>query len=447
MGRTLPPADSLAVTMRAIDPDGEPVTLNLYDNTLLLASKTLAGGDTEWSMMVEALPGHFLWVKAVQADGDLAYTAPLWVEGSAPPEIIHLSEILAAPVNVKHSPSGIAEEWLELYNPMEREVGLGGWRLVDAAGTGYDIPLGVTIPPGGFVTFTKSQTGIGLNNDRETIALIHPNGAEIDRFSYEHGPGYDRTWCRLPERGLAWAKGCVPSPNAANWQMPEPGPLKAKIFEAKRFTYGAWVKITGRVTAPPGLLGARMMYLQDDTSGILIYLPKDHRLTFQPGDRVEVEGTLRQFHEEAQISVGKRDKVRFLGPGQPVPPLPIATTSLLEPYEGMLVQLQGPAVRFKGSATLWVDDGTDPAQVYIRRSTGIRKPFIRAGTPLTVVGVVSQYSDEAEPTRFDYRLLPRYQTDLIAPEASPTTSTLPPRCPKNSNTAISSRFIYLIYSS
>jgi DNA/RNA endonuclease YhcR with UshA esterase domain len=432
MGSTLPPSDALAVTVRAIDPDREPVTLYLYDNTLLLDSVTLNGAVTDWPATVIALPGHFLWVKAVQADGDLAYTTPLWFEGNAPPDIVQLNEIMAAPVKGKgeHSPSGVAEEWLELYNPMDRPVGLGGWRLVDAAGAGYDIPLGVTLPPGGFVTFTHAQTGIGLNNDRETVTLLHPNGAAIDSFSYEHGPGYDQTWCRLPEQGLAWADGCVPSPNEPNWQMPARAPLKVKIFEAKRLTYGAWVKVTGQVTAPPGLMGARMMYIQDATSGVLIYLPKDHRLAFQPGDRVEVEGTLRQFHEEAEIAVSERGKVRFLGHDQPVPPLPIATTSLLEPYEGLLVQLQGQAVRFKGSTTLWVDDGTDPAQVYIRRSTGIRKPYLRAGTSLTVVGVVSQYSEADEATRFDYRLLPRYQIDLVVPEVAPKTSSPPAGWPK-----------------
>ena len=158
------------------------------------------------------------------------------------------------------------------------------------------------------------------------------------------------------------------------------------------------------------------MYIQDDTSGIMIYLPKDHGFSFNLWDRVEVVGNLRQYHEEFEIVVDERADVESREPAQgPVHPLPIVTTSMLEPYEGMLVLLQGQAVGFKGSTTFWVDDGTDPAQVYIKSTTGIHKPFIEPGTPITVIGIVSQYSD-ANPSREDYRLMPRYQTDLQLPD-------------------------------
>jgi hypothetical protein len=81
--------------------------------------------------------------------------------------------------------------------------------------------------------------------------------------------------------------------------------------------------------------------------------------------------------------------------------------------------LQGQAVHFKGRTTFWVDDGTDWAKVVVRQSTGIHKPFIEPGTPVTVVGVVSQYSDSDNPSRTDYRLLLRYQTDLVLPASAP----------------------------
>ena len=166
------------------------------------------------------------------------------------------------------------------------------------------------------------------------------------------------------------------------------------------------------------------MYIQDDTAGILIYLPKDHR-NYNLGDKVEVTGNLATYHEEFEISVDERSDVKFLGPGLPPPPLPIATTSLLDPYEGMLVMLQGPAVQFKGWSTLWVDDGTGWAKVCLLRSTGIKKPYLKVGTQISVVGIVSQYADEDEDSRNDYRLLPRYQTDLILPAPTNWPALLP----------------------
>jgi DNA/RNA endonuclease YhcR with UshA esterase domain len=162
------------------------------------------------------------------------------------------------------------------------------------------------------------------------------------------------------------------------------------------------------------------MYIQDETAGIKIYLPKDHKYC-DLGSKVELKGYLDIYYGEFEIDVSERGDVKCNEPGTPPPPLPVATGSLLEPYEGMLVILQGPAVDFKGRSTLWLDDSTGWAKVYIRQRTGIHKPFIERGTPIAVMGIVSQYSDsDEEPSREDYRLLPRYQEDLILPTSLPT---------------------------
>lgn len=426
MGSTLTSAGPLPLTVEVIDPDAEPFTLYLYDNNLPLATVPLAGGAGSWHTTVNALPGHFFWVKVVQADGNAAYTAPVWIEGQAPADALYVNEILPSPHDWDWDGNGVADyqdEWIELYNPANRPIGLGGWQLRDNSRVVYDIPLGTVIPSQGFVTFYHAQTHLSLNNGGDTITLVHPNGRVVDSFTYDHSPGYDGSWCRLPDAGVRWSDDCGPSPNAANWEKASKGPLTVKIYDAKRLTRNAWVRVKGHITAPPGILGVRNMYIQDNTSGILVYLPKNHGLYFNLGDRVEVVGKLRTFHEEFEIVVKERSDVKFVEPGLPLPPLPIATTSLLEPYEGMLVMLQGQAVNFKGWTTIWVDDGTGWAKSYIRRSTGIKKPYLKLGTALTLVGIVSQYSDPDEPSRNDYRLLPRYQTDLVinSPAAKPAS--------------------------
>ncbi len=430
MGSILPAGGSIPLNVDFVDPDPEPLTLYMYDTNLLLATIPVVNSTGQWSTTVEARPGHFFWVKAVQADGNNAYTTPLWIEGQLEPERLVLNEILPAPGDWDWDGNGVGDhhdEWIELYNPLDWPVGLGGWRLVDAAGTYYNVPLNVTIPVGGFATFYFAHTKIGLNNSGDTVSLIHPNGRVVDRFSYDHSPGYDESWCRLPDGGPTWSDNCAGSPSANNWEKPPPGPLTVTIFEAKRLTRNAWVRVSGRVTVPPGLFGVRTMYIQDETSGIMVYLPRDHRLAdLKLGDKVAVEGKLRSFHEEWEIAVAERGDIKTGDSGEPPPPLPIATTSLLEPYEGMLVMLQGQAAGFKGYTTFWVDDGTDPAKVYLRRSTGIKKPYLEVGTPVTVVGIVSQYSDPEQPSRADYRLLPRYPTDLILPT---TAAASPPNWP------------------
>jgi hypothetical protein len=172
------------------------------------------------------------------------------------------------------------------------------------------------------------------------------------------------------------------------------------------------------------------MYIQDSTAGILIYLPRDHRLYFNLGDRVQVEGKLRLAHEEFEVAVEERDNAKFLEPGQPPPPLPIATTSLLEPYEGLLVMLEGRIARLDRQATFWLDDGTGEAKTYVRQSTGIKKNQVTPGVPATVIGIVSQYSDKDSPSRNDYRLLPRFQTDLVISAAPLPPANWPTTLPE-----------------
>jgi DNA/RNA endonuclease YhcR with UshA esterase domain len=426
MGSVLTTTGPIALTVNVVDPDPEPITLTVVENNLPVDTVSLTGSGGEWTTTVQGLPGHFYWVKATQADGDQAYSTPIWIEGQAPPIKVLLNEVMPAPYGIDWDGSGVADghdEWLEILNLSDRPVGLGGWRLQDAAGVAYTIPLDTSISAGGYAVFYHQETGIGLNNGGDTMTLIDPKGTVVDTMSYDHSPGSRESWCRLPDGGSSWGDACDPSPGSSNsesYRDRSPAePLRVKIYEAKQLTPGAWVEVEGRVTAPPGVLGSRTMYIQDDTAGIKLYLPKDHRLVFNLGDKVSVEGNLRLFHEEFEIDVDERGDIDQEGTGSPPPALPIVTTSLLEPYEGMLIQLQGQAVRFRGRTTLWLDDGTDPAKVVIRRSTGIRKPFIELGAPVTAIGIASQYSDKANPKREDYRLLPRFPHDLIWPTTPP----------------------------
>ena len=290
---------------------------------------------------------------------------------------------------------------------------MGGWQLSDSSNLTYSLPLSATVPAGGYVTFYSHQLGFALNNGADTLTLKRPDNSIADTFEYLNSPGYDESWCRLADGIQNWSENCIPSPNARNWERGPAQPLKAKIYDAKRLTHNAWVQVSGQVTAPPGVLGQRAMYVQDETAGILVYLPKNHNLHLNKGDKVRVEGNLKQFRGEFEIVVSQRSKVKFVEAGPPPHPLPIETTMMLEPYEGRLVMLTGRATRFKGRTVFWVDDGTDPAKVYIRTTTGIKKPFIEPGTTVTVVGIVSQYSEPGNATRYDYRLLPREQNDLM----------------------------------
>jgi hypothetical protein len=417
MGSLISRASILTLTVNAIDlePVGEPITLTLYDRALPLASAAFAAPPAEWELAVSSQPGHFYWARAVQADGDLAQTAPLWIEGAPRPEPIVLNEVMPAPDEVDWDGDGALDyrdEWIELYNMGDSPVGLGGWPVGDASGATYLIGLGTLVPPGGYVVLYHRQTGLTLNNDADTLNLRRPDGTLADAYVYDKGPGYDISLCRLPDGGTSWQRRCDPTPGGPNRALPEPSPVEASVFEARRMGPGVWVKLRGRVTVPAGVLGQRTAYLQDETGGIRLSLSKDHRLWAGLGERWEVVGHTGTYYGELELRVSERGDVRTLKTSDPRPPLPISTGMMVEPYEGMLVLLSGQVVQFERGGHFWIDDGTGWARVYLDQDTGIRRPLLEIGQAVQVVGVVSQYT-LADPPAGGYRLLPRYSFDLL----------------------------------
>ncbi|GAB4542555.1 MAG: hypothetical protein Kow0063_34680 [Anaerolineae bacterium] len=426
MGERIAPSTTLTFTVYAVDldPTGEPLALTLYDRGLPAASVAFRAPPVEWVVPLQGQPGHFYWVQAVQADGDVAQTAPIWTEGSAPPDTIVLNEALPAPYAVDWDGDGVADyqdEWVELYNPGDWPVGLGGWELADASGTAYQVPLGVALPPGGYLVLQRRETGLAFNNDADSLTLRRADGTIADSYQYAHGPGYDVTLCRVPDGGGDWHGRCEPTPGGPNRALPAPEaaqPLEVSVFEARHLPLGSWVKIRGRVSVPPGVFGERTAYLQDQHSGIKIYLPRDHRHWAELGERWEVTGHVRMYHGELEIRVSERGDVDRLGAGDPPPPLPISSGMMVEPYEGMLVLLDGRAVEFERGGSFWADDGSGWARVYLDPDAGIGRPWLEVGQPLQVVGVVSQYTNEDPPTG-GYRLMPRYPSDLVIKELPP----------------------------
>ncbi len=441
MGSVISQATTIAFTVNVIDldPVSEPITLTLYDRTLPVASSTYAAPSAEWSVSVPGRPGHFYWARAVQADGDVAQTAPLWTEGTVPTEAVVINEVVPAPNGVDWDGDGTADyqdEWIELLNLGDSSVGLGAWQVEDESGAAYLVPLGATLPPGGYAVLPRRQTNLAFNNDADTLILRRPDGTIADHHQYDDGPGYDVGLCRLPDGDGDWHERCAPTPGSANQALPAAEaarPVDASIFEARHMPLGSWVKIRGRITVPPGVFSQRTAYLQDTNSGIKIYLPKEHRLWVELGDRWEVVGNLRMYHGELEIRVSERDNVRRLDSGDPLPPLPIGSGVMVEPYEGMLVMLDGWAVDFERGGGFWTDDGSGWARIYLDRDTGVTRPWLEVGQPLQVVGVVSQYTDE-DPPIGGYRLMPRYPFDLIIEEPPvPQDFTWPELLPETGN--------------
>ncbi|MCA9397424.1 lamin tail domain-containing protein [candidate division WWE3 bacterium] len=177
------------------------------------------------------------------------------------------------------------------------------------------------------------------------------------------------------------------------------------IDDIKDILDGEIVLVTGTVTSDFDELGSKTFYIQDESGGVKIVSRKSGLDTIIKGKIVTVVGITSTAFNEKYIKVIEPDDIEIIGQGDLPDILPQPTGNIGEEQEGRLVQVVGQVASTSGN-TFYLDDGTGPAKVYIKDSTGIDKPYMRTGYYSAITGIVSQYID-------DYRILPRTQEDVI----------------------------------
>ncbi len=361
------------------------------------------------------------------------------------PPLLLLSEVLPAPLAMDWNGNGQADhedEWIEIYNPGDRPVGLSGWSVEDrpAAGWSYRFDAEARIGAGAYLLLPRARSGIALQRDADTVRLIRPDGMEADRAAWESNPGFDRSVCR-PSVAPAepWRLPCDPSPGGPNRladrsetddDLPSARPTATgstdgaaaawplvPLAELRTLSDSTRVTAEGRVTAPPGVFDARAFYLGDDEAGIRVYLSaRDDRLPgLAEGDVVRLRGRLGEHDGERELRLARAADLRRLGEGRPVSPVDLATGSLGEPVEGRLLRLAGWAAR-PGRYGFALDDGSGEASIYLDPTAGIQLPDALKAAPLTVVGIVGQRAGGAAMGS-GHRLMPRYPRDIAAAAA------------------------------
>ncbi|MBI2009721.1 MAG: lamin tail domain-containing protein [Candidatus Chisholmbacteria bacterium] len=132
---------------------------------------------------------------------------------------IVINEVLPNPSD----DSSEQNEFIELYNKGSEQVSLTNWTLADQVKT-YTIGE-ITLAAGGFASFKKSDTSIGLNNDGDSIELKNAGGSLIDSMSFGNSSNSeDRSWSRYPDGTGSFFADTTPTENGANSVPPSPSP-------------------------------------------------------------------------------------------------------------------------------------------------------------------------------------------------------------------------------
>ena len=130
------------------------------------------------------------------------------------------------------NPEGKDEEneWIEIYNDSDSIVDISGWQLDDEeeGSNPFIFPENSLMAPKNYLVFSRQITGIALNNDKDSVRLLLPEGMVFQEVNYEN-PKQGQSSARTDE-GFVWN---IPTPGIANIT----GPPQSIGSLEKQFTY------------------------------------------------------------------------------------------------------------------------------------------------------------------------------------------------------------------
>ena len=157
-----------------------------------------------------------------------------------------VNEVVTDNKSVRDDLGGYAD-WLELYNPTDETVYLGGYGVSDdwTEPMKHVLDASVSIPAGGYLVLWATGTADGgplhlpfrLSSSGESVGLFDPDGAAVDWAVIP--PLLDDTaYARIPDGGPDWQVLAIGTPGAPNEVLVLETALVARSGEAWRYWDG-----------------------------------------------------------------------------------------------------------------------------------------------------------------------------------------------------------------
>ncbi len=319
------------------------------------------------------------------------------------------------------------KEWIEFKNQSSDKINLLNWRIENDNGK-YKFNEAQIIEPGAFYVLDNVKSKLAFKNADDVISLYNDNDELIDRVEYS-GAIQDEAYARGVNNKWFWTIKLTPEQEniislADSEAVKQSQVLGVKINSAgyaeidlekvRELEIGSLVKVKGVVAVEPGILGVQIFYIvslsgsAEDVAnmpGMQIYNYKKDFPNLKVGDYVEVLGELAQTQGEFRIKTKDKGDIKIIENKQPPFALALKIDEISEENIGQLLTITGE-ITDKKSTSLYVDDGNDEIFVYIKQNTGINIKNLAVGQKVMVTGILSK-------TQTGFRLLPRYQEDII----------------------------------
>ena len=174
-------------------------------------------------------PGDYVVTLQVTDDRGAYSTSSINVQTTWPvfSSNIRINEILPNP----SGDEGVGE-YIEIYNNSSEVVSLQNWWIEDLSGHAFKIG-NLTIEPYGFLVFYRSETGITLNNDSETLSLYHPDGVLCSAVGFSESAPEDYSF-NYENGGWFWSTSLTPdSANIITEPLEATKTSKSKVSKGK----------------------------------------------------------------------------------------------------------------------------------------------------------------------------------------------------------------------
>ncbi|MFA5318734.1 MAG: lamin tail domain-containing protein, partial [Patescibacteria group bacterium] len=318
------------------------------------------------------------------------------------------------------NPEGVDSdgEWIKIQNSGSQSVNLAGWQLDDGEGgsSPYKINEDIFLDPNNFFVFSREDTKLALNNTVDSVRLFNNFGELVDSADYEktkEGISFVRQngqWVYAGSETSGSASVSASSPAVKTSSSSSAKSTKityagaTTLEKIREFDLGDKVSVTGTVAVLPGVFSTQYFYIVG-SPGIQVYSYNKYFPDLTVGDVISVSGELSESYGNLRLKTSAPEDIKITATSTPPEPAITECDKINERLEAQLVRVKGEVVEKSGS-TVWLDDGNDEIEVYIKTNTGINKNSIKEGATITVIGIVYQNNET-------YRVMPRSSDDII----------------------------------
>ncbi|MBI4812583.1 lamin tail domain-containing protein [Candidatus Falkowbacteria bacterium] len=335
---------------------------------------------------------------------------------------IVINEILPNPEGDDNPSAGSGQgegEWIELYNAGKEKVSLLNWKMDDGEGgsSPYEFMDNLLLPAAGFYVLERPESGLTLNNSGDSARLYNNLDEMMDEVEYENA-AERKSYARSRDGKWFWTSELTPGEEnvisaAGDGESKKTTKTKkvkgikiasVALEKIKDYDVGDFIKTAGTVAVKPGVLGTQIFYIVG-SPGIQIYNYKKEFPVLEVGDYIEVAGELSSVNGEMRLKTGTAEDIKVVEHRQPPAALELACDKVNEDYIGQLVKISGEITERK-SSTVYLDDGTDEAIVYVKKGTDISPNELKEGEKAVITGIVGK-------TKMGVRIMPRSIEDII----------------------------------